>query len=112
MMRWVESGVRPSLHALAGHQLEQVTRGNLPGAADLAGTFPRCSGANCFGTVMAAAGRRTHEDWVQQDQFERWLLEQTVPVAGGSDLDPGRVLIWHERGELAHAAVTIGDGSS
>lgn len=110
LVRWVEAGVRPSLHSLAGQQLAQVTRRCLPRAAELAGAFPTGSGANCFGTVMAATGLQTHGDWVQQDQFDRWLQERTIPVGGGSDLDPGRVLVWHERGRLAHAAVTIGGG--
>lgn len=110
LLRWVEAGVRPSLHALARDALTSATRGPLPRATDLAGRFPHGSGPNCFGTVMAAAGQPVERDWVKQDQFEQWLSEQTHPDTAGSDHEVGRVLLWHERGALAHAAVTLGQG--
>lgn len=109
LVRWVEAGVRPSLHALAGSHLRHVTQGLLPRAAELAGTFPETSGANCFGAVMAAAGHPTH-GWVQQHEFEQWLHDRTAPATNGSDGDPAQVLLWHEHGVLAYAAVTLGDG--
>lgn len=113
VLRYVEEGVRPSCHQevaattwSAGHQV-------LPGAADLAGTFAATSGPNCFGTVMAAAGTPGAESqWMLQEPFERWLMDNAVPVRGTAyDHTPGVVFVWRDAdGLAAHAAVTIGDG--
>lgn len=110
LLRWVEAGVRPSLHPLARDALTSASHGPLPRAAELAGRFPHGSGPNCFGTVMAAAGRLVERDWVQQDQFEQWLSGETHADPAGSDDEAGQVLLWHEHGQLAHAAVTLGQG--
>lgn len=111
LIRWIEAGARPSLHALAQDQLNQASAGPLPRALELAGTFPQGSGPNCFGIVMAAAGLPVESNWVQQDQFAQWLAESTEPATRHSlDHEPGRVLVWRENGELVHAAVTLGGG--
>lgn len=116
LLRWVEAGSLPSLHRLARAELDAVAAGPLPGAADLAGTFADGSGPNCFAAVMAAAGQPVAKEWVQLDQFRAWLEEHTVPLPGKGrpmaevDREPGCVLVWHEDGELAHSAVTIGGG--
>lgn len=111
MLRWIEAGTRPSLHALAQGELRAASAGPLPGAMELAGTFPHRSGANCFGTVMAAAGEPVAAEWVQLEQFETWLAGSGEPVKGSRwDRESGVVLTWHEQGVLAHAAVTIGGG--
>lgn len=83
----------------------------LPGAAALAGTFPTSSGANCFGTVMAAAGvRDVADEWMLQEPFLTWLDSACRPGSAG-DQSPGTVLVWRDRdGAPVHAAVTIGDG--
>ncbi|MCK0111285.1 hypothetical protein MWU75_03915 [Ornithinimicrobium sp. F0845] len=111
LVRWVEAGTRPSLHELAREQLGRASRGSLPRAGELAGRFPSGSGPNCFGTVMAAAGEPVEKDWVQLDQFQLWLDAHTTPAASRDDpRDAGQVLVWRHDGELAHAAVTIGEG--
>ena len=82
----------------------------LPDARQLAGSFPLSSGPNCFGTVMAAAGRAgaAHECTVQA-RFLEWLGSACRP--GGRDEDAGTVLVWRDRNRVpVHAAVTIGDG--
>ena len=82
----------------------------LPRAREIAGTFARGSGPNCFGTVMAAAGvDGAAGEWVQPPPFSTWLEAACVP--GGRDEDPGTVLVWRDStGEPVHAAVTIGNG--
>lgn len=116
MVRWVETGSRPSLHLLARDELAAASHGPLPGAATLAGTYAEGSGPNCFAAVMAAAGEPVAQEWVQLDQFRTWLeastdpLPQAAPPVAETDRRPGCVLVWHEDGELAHAAVTIGGG--
>ena len=111
LFRWVETGTRPSLHELTREQLRRASRGPLPRVAELAGRFPTASGPNCFGAVMAAAGEPVEHDWVQLDQFQTWLDDHTTPAAAlGSDQRAGQVLVWHQDGLLAHAAVTISDG--
>lgn len=110
LLRWVEAGVRTSLHALVPEQLRRASEGPLPRAAELAGRFPAGSGPNCFAAVMAAAGEPVEHEWVQLDQFQAWLDSHTTPAATDGDQQLGQVLVWHEDGELVHAAVTIGDG--
>ncbi|WP_203567299.1 hypothetical protein [Aestuariimicrobium ganziense] len=83
----------------------------LPGAQALAGTFAERSGANCFATVMAAAGADVADEWTQVDDFEAWLAARCRPVATARwDDQPGTVLVWREAGHAAHAAVTVGGG--
>lgn len=111
LVRWIETGTRPSLHALAQEHLQRASEGLLPRASELAGTSPGRSGPNCFATVMAAAGDPVHQDWVQTDQFQAWLDRRTR-TSGSDDVGEtaGQVLVWHQDGELAHAAVTVGGG--
>lgn len=82
----------------------------LPRARELAGSFAPGSGANCFGTVMAAAGVvGAAEEWMLQKPFSDWLSEACCP--GGHDDAPGTVLVWRDDAlEAVHAAVTIGGG--
>ena len=84
----------------------------VPEAREVAGTFAAGSGPNCFGTVMAAAGVvEARSTWMLQEPFSEWLAERAEPVRGTSqDAVPGTVLVWHENDQLAHAAITIGDG--
>ncbi len=110
IVRYVESGRRPSRHREVDASTWRGLRDLLPEAAALAGTFPDRSGPNCFGTVMAAAGVAGAErTWMQREPFEAWLAERTVP--GGRDDETGCVLLWRGRdGLVQHAAVTLGDG--
>ena len=112
LRRWVETGVRPSRHLAVLPATWKKAATVVPGARDMAGTFPAGSGPNCFGTVMAAAGLvDARSTWMLQEPFSQWLHEKTTPIRGTShDGEPGIVLVWHERGQLAHAAVTIGNG--
>ena len=107
---YLRFGRRPSRHLEVTESLWENARETLPGARALAGTFPHASGPNCFGTVMAAAGRSEAADvWMLQEPFEDWLTAAAVP--GGNDNDPGTVLVWRSPSRLAqHAAVTIGGG--
>ena len=83
--------------------------GILPGAHELAGTFPQSSGPNCFGTTLAAAGHSDPVTWVVQEPFEEFLSTSCAP--GGSDEDPGTVFVWRGTDGLpVHSAVTLGDG--
>ncbi|MGD8150411.1 hypothetical protein [Ornithinimicrobium sp. Y1694] len=112
LLRWVAAGATPSRHHEIGESTWSRAATVLPQARNLAGTFADGSGPNCFGTVMAAAGvPGAAEEWMTQEPFEAWLAATTTKVRGTAyDRDPGVVLLWHEHGELAHAAVTIGDG--
>lgn len=82
----------------------------LPRARELSGTFADGSGANCFGTVMAAAGvPHATERWIQLDAFEGWLA--TACADGGRDDRPGTVLVWRGTDlSSRHAAVALGGG--
>ena len=113
VLRRVEAGCRPSLQREVAEKTWARCTDILPRAQMLAGTFPAGgSGANCFAAVLSAAGEADADDrWMQTDEFGRWLEDETTPVQGTAhDMDPGTVLVWREHGELAHAAVTIGDG--
>ncbi|MDQ2845292.1 MAG: hypothetical protein M3Y77_02835 [Actinomycetota bacterium] len=108
--RVVSAGPGTSRHAEVRESLWRRCAGVLPGARSIAGTFPTGSGANCSGTVMAAAGVADSVDaWMLQEPFDSWLKENTT--RGGSDHVAGTVLVWRDRDDIArHAAVTIGDG--
>jgi cell wall-associated NlpC family hydrolase len=83
----------------------------LPNARALAGTWPGGSGANCFGTVMAAAGvEGAAETWMQREPFEAWLAANTE--LGGRDEVPGTVFVWRGSDDrlVQHAGVTLGGG--
>ena len=89
--------------------------GGLPDARRIAGAFPNASGPNCFGTVLAAAGRAGAErECVVEAQFLDWLAATARPGRAGTARDdhPGTVLVWRDARTQApvHAAVTIGDG--
>ena len=109
LIRWMEAGGRPSLHVLAASELQRASAGRLPRAAQLAGTFPTKSGPNCFGAVMAATGLPVDDDWIQLDQFQTWLEAATSQEHRAHD-EGGQVLVWHQHGDLAHAAVTLPGG--
>lgn len=119
LLAWVESGVLPSAHARVSGLVGERARHVLPGAESLAGTFPdNGSGPNCFATVVAAAdallsrdGASTADESMQPGDFAKRLSRRTSPWTGtGRDAAPGTVLTWTEHGQLAHAAVAIGDG--
>jgi hypothetical protein len=74
----------------------------------LAGTYPDGSRGNCFATAMAAFGDAKGDEWMVQEPFEDWLASRFCK--GGSDSEPGTVLVWREAGLPAHAAVALGDG--
>lgn len=94
-------------HVPASVWAEAVTA--LPRVKALAGTFPAGPG-NCFGAVMGAAGLTGAEDeWMQRAPFEAFLHARTRP--GGTDEQPGTLLVWRNRaGQAEHAAVTLGGG--
>ena len=61
---------------------------------------------------MGAAGvADAATTWMLQEPFAKWLAANTTPVKGPrNDAEPGDILVWHERGEVAHAVVTVGGG--
>lgn len=107
---YIEQGRRPSRHDVVPDHTWTGVMDLLPGAQLMAGRFATASGPNCFGTVMAAAGVPGADSvWMQREPFEHWLTESAR--TGGSDTDPGTVMVWRSRDGLAqHAAVTIGSG--
>ncbi|MBO0811465.1 MAG: hypothetical protein J2P23_05405 [Microlunatus sp.] len=113
MFRWVASGaVRPSRHDDVPGTVWKHAQAVLPAAERLAGTFAAGgSGANCFGTVLAATGLDVDDIQIGPDRFQVWLDEHTERITGTScDDRPGVVFVWTEHEDLAHATVTIGDG--
>lgn len=107
---YILEGRLPSRHAEVPVSVWETAERLLPNARCLAGRFPARSGPNCFGTVMAAAGKSGAEDlWMQREPFEDWLASNTV--SGGRDNEPGTVLVWRSPdGLVQHAAVTLGAG--
>jgi hypothetical protein len=110
LVPFIEDGRRRSRHGVVSAGVWREASRVLPGARELAGTFPLGSGPNCFGTVMGAAGVPGAADqWMQREPFEEWLAAETRP--GGRDEQPGTVLVWRSSsGLIQHAAVTVGDG--
>jgi hypothetical protein len=107
----VADGVPSSRHAAVPAATWARASAMLPQARVLAGTFPDGSGANCFGTVMGAAGVPDAVDtWMQREPFEAWLTSATRP--GGDNNAVGTVFVWRstDSGLAQHAAVTLGDG--
>ena len=99
----------PSAHAAVGSATWRAAAGVVPGAEELAGTFPAGSGPNCFSTVLGAAGvAGAADECTLQEPFDAWLARSCRP--GGTADRPGTVLAWRVRGRPVHAAVTIGDG--
>jgi hypothetical protein len=105
-----ETRLLPSRHGEVRTSTWKACAELLPGVRRLAGTFPRASGPNCFGTVLAAAGvEDADEEWVVVEPFVEWLEGCTLP--GGDDQQLGTVLVWRDHdAQPVHAAVTIGDG--
>lgn len=110
LLRFVADDLLPSRHEQVSRQTWRRAASVLPGARELAGTFARSSGPNCFGTVMAAAGvANTADQWMLREPFEEWLCTHTRQ--GGADHLVGTVLVWRDvRGAAQHAAVVVGDG--
>lgn len=110
LTRIVEEGGFPSRHRDIDTSVWRRASGIVPGAEALGGTFCRSSGPNCFGTVMAAAGiAGAADEWMLQEPFLDWLRSRCEP--GGTDDEPGTVLVWfNTEGLPVHAAVTIGGG--
>jgi hypothetical protein len=108
--RTVEADGLPSRHREVTSTTWDECADVLPAARSLAGSFPSSSGANCFGTVMAAAGvEGAADEWMFQGPFLAWLESACRP--GGRDDQPGTVLLWRDtEGLPVHAAVTLGDG--
>ena len=100
----------PSRHAEVAPATWKRCVAKLPAARALAGSFPRGSGPNCFGTVMAAAGiEGAGDECVVESPFLSWM--EATCGRGGADDEPGTVLLWRDAAGLpVHAAVTIGDG--
>jgi len=110
VVKFVTKGRRTSRHTEVSEGTWRAAGRLLPGAKHVAGRFLSGSGPNCFGTVMAAAGvDGAAQTWMQRDPFERWLERRTVP--GGSDEEPGTVMVWRSDDRaIQHAVVTLGDG--
>ncbi|PNY81401.1 hypothetical protein [Deinococcus koreensis] len=110
LARLVSDGRPACRRADVPEPIWQAAAPTLPGARELAGTFPAGSGPNCFGTVMAAAGVVGAErEWMQREPFEAFLRERTRPA--GQDDRPGTLLVWRSVDGLAqHAAITLGGG--
>lgn len=107
---FLEDGQRRSRHREVPESVWAGCADLLPGARSLAGTFSLGEDANCFSTVLAAAGiAEAREQWVQREPFEDFLAERTR--RGGHDDDPGTVLVWRSAdGLVQHAGVTLGGG--
>ena len=110
VIKYVQEGRRTSRHGDVAPGTWGAIAATLPNALSIAGTFPRRSGPNCFGAVMAACGVEGAEDvWMLREPFEDWLAGHTAK--GGHDDEPGTVLVWRSvDGAAQHAAVTLGDG--
>lgn len=110
LMRAVSNEALPSRHKEVSESTWKASAAVLPCARALAGSFAPGSGANCFGTVMAAAGvASAAERWMLQKPFSDWLGAECRP--GGHDDEPGTVLVWRDdAGQPVHAAVTVGGG--
>jgi hypothetical protein len=107
--RSVSTARLPSRHAEVADSTWRRCESVLPGARQLAGTFPTGSNENCFGTVMAAAGADTTDVYDSKEPFVGWL--STACRKGGDTGQPGTVLVWRDRdGEPVHAAVSMGEG--
>lgn len=112
LVRWIESGARPSLHALVRSELRRASAGPLPRAVELAGTFPVKSGAQLLRRGHGGRRQPVDDDWVQLDQFQPWLDSATTPARTRARDEGGQVLVWRQDGDLAHAAVTLPGGWS
>lgn len=104
-----EADLLPSRHTEVAERTWARCADVVPGARELAGTVARSSGPNCFGTVLGAVGVKGAEARTVIEPFVAWL--EGACERGGSDDDPGTVLVWRNTGGAPHhAAITIGDG--
>lgn len=109
LTRMVSADRLPSRHAEVAEATWRSCDSILPEARELAGTFPVGSNANCFGTVLAAAGAHNAEVNDNVEPFVEWLAATCRP--GGNPQRPGTVLVWRDNAsEPVHAAVSLGDG--
>ena len=114
LQRVVSEWQLPCQRTLVPEEIWRAAASVLPRARELSGTFApgsrgssfaRGSAANCFATVMAAAGSPDADDQL----FENWLAAKCT--AGGTDDLPGTVLVSRDAdGNITHAAVTLGGG--
>lgn len=107
------TGNRPaSRHSEVPTSVWRAAERLLPAARRVAGTFPLRSGLNCFGTVMAAAGRPGADDeWMQREPFEQWLADSARVTSSRDSEAAGVVMVWRDAsGQAGHAAVTLGSG--
>jgi hypothetical protein len=107
------AGNRPaSRHSEVPASVWRAAETLLPAARRVAGAFPLRSGPNCFGTVMAAAGRPgADEEWMQLEPFEEWLADAARATSTRNPEATGMVMVWRDAGGQAdHAAVTLGSG--
>lgn len=120
----VEDGSPASRHREVPDDVWAACADVLPGARDLAGTFAAGTDANCFATVLCAAGapgcsdgdsaaqaEPVAEQWVQRGAVEAFVADRTRPARVRCDDEPGTVLLWRSTdGAPQHAAVTLGGG--
>ncbi len=114
LTRLVGTDRLPSRHADVPAATWHRCAAVLPGARALAGTWPPIGEpANCFTTVLEAAGADASGACDDVSVFERWLREACRPVRRTVHGDPaavGTVLVWRFDGAPVHAAVCLGDG--
>jgi len=95
MRAQVEDGQLATRHREVSEETWRRCNDAVPNARDIVGAFPESSGANCFGTTLAATGHAVIGDRALQAPFESFLEEHCAP--GGRDEDPGTVLVWRGR---------------
>lgn len=109
LRRVVSTGRLRSRHREIPDEVWRGCEDVLPGAQRLAGTFPARSDANCFTTVMSAAGDSSTSALDDVEPFDAWLRTACEP--GGKRDQPGVVMVWRNRdGAPVHAAVSLGGG--
>lgn len=113
VVAYVVEGRRASRHREITERAWADIDAVLPGAREIAGTFSRASGPNCFGAVLAAAGvEGAREEWMQREPIEAWLRERTrLLPRHDTDDGLGVVHVWRNpEGLIDHAAVSLGGG--
>lgn len=108
--RFIGTGLLTTRHREVRAATWKACADVVPGARDLAGTFPPGGGPNCFGTVLGAAGvPGAANECVLREPFDAWLAD--CCEGGGPDDAPGTVFVWRDNeGLVAHTAITLGDG--
>ncbi|MGL4832123.1 MAG: hypothetical protein ACRCWS_06085 [Propionibacteriaceae bacterium] len=111
LLAYLHEGTAPSQHARVTTAEWDGCAQLLPGARRLAGTFPRKSGPNCFGNVMAAAGAVDESARGYPDQFDDFLTHR-ADLASGAELNSaGKILVWRKGdGRPDHTCITLGGG--